>query len=246
MQKKKKVLAFLFIFLLFFAKTFSIESKNYFEYPEPLLEASLSYGFNSQEGFETYISFLQPFVYVNTSHFSAFTGMQINKGSFDFTSSGIFWPFHTERLRVGLGLDYHYNYYDAVSRTNDFIINTYFQTRPFQKFGIDLSLGYLFKARTIFAIEDYKPILWSRCPAISIKANFYPVDSVNLFFKASSYEAFRYFIFLAPSFTFGTKVCPKDSKLFIAYDVTFRYVDFFTLSTYFDGKEYRLTIGLKL
>ena len=215
---------------------------NYFKINGMEHRLSLTVGGNSGEGFETYTIMAQPKYQLDMTHLQAYIGMQLDKGSYDCTIGATGWFVPTKKLRVGVEGIYHFNQYDDVSTVNDILANLRLETRPTYWFGFQAGFGYMYKSRKVFRLDNR---IRSNDPTAFVEMDFYLPCNFTVYARAASYELYRYPIFCAPSFTAGVKFEPTK-RLFFGFEASARYVDFFTISTYHDSNEYRVTIGVRL
>ena len=203
---------------------------------------SLTVGGNSGEGFDDYTIMAQPKYQLDMTYLQAYIGMQIDKSSYDCTIGATGWAMRTKKMRLGIEGIYHFNQYEDISTVNDLLANLRFEARPTYWLGIQTGLGYIYKSRKIFGLDKR---LVSHDPTAFVELDFYLPCNFTFYARASSYELYHYPIFCAPSFTAGVKFEPTK-RLFFGFEATARYVDFFTISTYHDSNEYRVTIGVRL
>ena len=199
---------------------------------------------NTGQGWESYYVAVQPSFQMETAHVSAFTGMQLASGTFDLTGSLTVWPWIWKLAKLGINARYNLNYYNDISLTHNVLLGAAVETRPLSWLGAKASVSAMAKNRSVFAIDQSVKYLPSFCQAFSVELDFYLPYEFMAYFSVASYERYRYMAAIAPSFTFGaTKQLPQ--KFYAGLEAAFRYTDFFTASTFYDGCEIRISAGRK-
>ncbi|MBQ9539664.1 MAG: hypothetical protein IJU95_10390 [Treponema sp.] len=199
---------------------------------------------NTGQGWETYYFAVQPYFQLDTTKVTAYTGMQITKGTFDLTLGAAFFPWVWDKMRVGFSARYNLDYYNDTSLSHNFLPGANLEVRPTSWFALKGSVSCMFKSRSIFAIDSSNKYLHSICQAFSIETDFYLPYEIMAYFSVASYERYRYMTAVAPTFTLGaTKQFAKNFHA--GLEAAVRYTDFFTTSTFYDGCEIRLSVGRK-
>ena len=197
---------------------------------------------NTGQGWETYYVAVQPYFQVDTTHITAYSGMQLTSGAFDLTGGVTVYPWVWKLAKVGFAGRYNLNYYNDISLTNNFLFGGAVETRPFSWIGAKASVSALIKSRSIFAIDDTQPYLHNICQAFSVELDFYLPLDIMAYVSVASYERYRYMVAVAPSFTLGATK-QFASKFYGGIEAAVRYTDFFTASAFYDSCEIRLTVG---
>ncbi len=199
---------------------------------------------NTGQGWESYYVAVQPYFQLDTTHITAYTGMQLTSGTFDLTGGLSVYPWVWKLAKVGFAGRYNLNYYNDISLTNNFLLGAAAEVRPLSWIGAKASVSALFKSRSIFAIDRTQPYLYDLCQAFSVELDFYLPWDITTYISVASYERYRYMVAVAPSFTLGaTKQLPRD--FYAGIEAAVRYTDFFTASAFYDSCEIRLTGGWK-
>ncbi len=242
---KKKYLLFILNCFIILSPIFSQEEKqktDYFTKDHLGIKYELGLAFNSQEGWETYNASLQPYIQVDSTKITLYSGMQVAKGDFDFTGGAVLWPLVRRNIRVGAGARYNFNWYDNLSYSHNVYLGSYFEARPGKWFGVKFDIGYMAKARCIKAIEDYTKYLKYHMLGFCVEADFYLPYNFMVYTKISSYELYRYMVNIAPTFTIGITET-TTYPYYISVELNTRYTDFFTSSTFLDSRELRILLG---
>ena len=197
---------------------------------------------NTGQGWETCNFAFQPYFQMDTTHMTAYTGIQLTKGTYDLLGGITFWPGVGNKVRAGLNARYNMNYYDHISLTHNIMLGGVLEARPASWLGFKATLDAMLKSRSIFAIDTHKEFLHQITYAFSGEVDIYMPAEFMLYFSVASYERYRYMLAVAPSFTLGgTKQLPH--KFYAGLEGSVRYTDFFTSSTFYDGSEIRLFVG---
>ena len=245
MRSIQKRLILFFLSATAFTAALAAEGKEYFSIDGFQPALSLTFGVNDGKGFEHYRFLYQPQFELSSTYMSASAGLRAADRSLDAMTAGIWWPLRTARLRAGAGARYHFYYNDGKSTTHDILAGAYFEARPAAWFGLHIDTSYMFKARSLLEVEDSTTLL-NHSIAFALKMDFHLPADISLHAGISSYEAFRYNVLCAPSFSAGISYEPQNMNLFFACEAVARYTDFFTNSAYYDSSEFRLTVGVRL
>ena len=207
---------------------------------EMLLEATAAV--NTGQGWETSYFAFQPYFQLDTTHLTAYTGIQLTKGTYDLLGGVTFWPYVGNKVRAGLNARYNMDYYDHISLTHNIMLGGSLEARPASWLGFKATLDAMLKSRSIFAIDTYDEYLHQLTYAFSGEMDIYMPVGFTAYLSIATYERYRYKLAVAPSFTLGaTKQLPR--KFYAGLEGSVRYTDFFTASTYYDGCEIRLFAG---
>lgn len=249
MKKTAGTLSFMLLLILLHATRLSAEeaSSSWFDTPHyerdgVAMRVEGTAVANTGQGWETYYFAMQPYFQLDTTHITAYTGMQLTSGSFDLTGGLSVYPWVWNILKVGFAARYNLNYYNDISLTHNILLGAAAEVRPLSWFGAKASVSGLIKNRSIFAIDRTQPYLHNVCQAFSVELDFYLPWDITTYISVASYERYRYMVAVAPSFTLGvTKQFPK--KFYGGLEAAVRYTDFFTASAFYDSCEIRLSVG---
>ena len=175
-------------------------------------------------------------------------GMNFGNQAFNFFTEVKYTPTILSWFRAGPFFNYHIFSYDKVYIDNDIILGGCFQFHPQSFFSADIRIGWFFKDSCIYSLEDSAEHVPANGLGIRLNFAWEFFDALRLSFTATSYEDFYYQIFLAPSFIFGAeyKLPGNLNQLKVGGEVSFRYVDFFTLSGYLESIEFKLLVKYTL
>lgn len=197
---------------------------------------------NTGQGWETYNFAFQPYMQLDTTHITAYTGIQLTSGMYDWAVGATYWPLIQNRIKAGISANYNMNYYDNISLTHNVMLGGSIDARPSSWLGIKSSLFVMAKARSVFAIDTYDKFLHSITLAFNVEADIYLPYGITAYASLASYERYRYMLAIAPSFTFGvSKQLPRN--FYAGLEAAARYTDFFTGSAFYDGCEIRIFAG---
>lgn len=247
-MQKKLLASFVGIILSFttvFATVDDRKKDSYFNFSSTDLKFNIAVGMNSGDGFEPYRFMMQPYFQIDNKYLQAYAGIQAANEMWHATAGAVAWPLRWNRIRLGAGLIYHFNYFEDISLCHDLMLNIHFETRPAYWLGIKLNTGYFHKARKIFAVEDYVGYIENNSVDFSLETDFYLPYNITMYTRVSSYELFRYMVFCAPSFTFGVSKS-LGKRVDLTFETTTRYIDFFTVSARYDDSEMRFVMGFHL
>lgn len=198
---------------------------------------------NTGTGFETYTFSLQSKYSFESKWISASAGALIANKSFDFTTDATFWLFPFRVLKVGGFVLYHYSFVSNLSNTHDVLFGGDIRLAPCKVFEMRLKILRMKKNTELFVLRNtYNPWLKSDSQAVSLQFSFIPFSAWRIDLGVSSIEYFRYNIFCAPTFSFGTSLTFKNGLL-ITLELDSRWIDFFTLSGNYESTEFRLGCG---
>jgi hypothetical protein len=197
---------------------------------------------NTKQGWETYYFAFQPYLQLDTTHLTAYGGLQLTNAAYDFSGGLTVWPLVGNKARAGISARYNMSYYDGISLTHNILLGGTLETRFCSWLGMKTSLFAMLKRRSVFAIDEEKEFLNSLTFAFSGELDFFLPGDSSIYLSVASYERYRYMIAVAPSFTLGTNVKVGDG-FHVGVEGTVRYTDFFTASTYYDGCEVRIFVG---
>ncbi len=197
---------------------------------------------NTGQGWETYYFAFQPYFQLDTTHVTAFAGLQLTSGTYDMTGGVIYWPLVGTVVKAGISARYNMNYYDNICLTHNILLGGSLEARPLSWLGFKASLSAMLKSRSIFAIDDDRSFLHQLSYAFSGEIDIYLPYEIMAYFSLATYERYRYMLAVAPSFTLGaTKQLPH--KFYAGLEGVARYTDFFTASTFYDSCEIRIFAG---
>ena len=217
------------------------EAVSYYQKDRIALTAEGTAVANTGQGWEAYYFAVQPYFQVDTTRLTAYTGMQLTKGTFDLTGGVGVYPLVGRNGRAGFFARYNLNYYDDTSLAHNVLVGTDLAARG-KWFGIKATVAALIKNRSIFSIDSDRTYLPSICQAFSVEADVYFPFGMTFYLSVASYERYRYMMAVAPSFTAGIKQ-EIYKNFYVGLEGAVRYTDFFTSSTFYDGCEIRLSVG---
>ena len=221
--------------------TFSQEERFNTDYSHTVFSAIAA---NTDSGFEPYIFSVQLGYHFDAPSVSATEALHFARNDIQSATEGIWWPLTVRTVRLGVGgtVDVHFDIKFAFEL--NVLPGIYIEYFPFKKFLFSAHVNYLFKGRRIYSISDYEPFLINHSAAMGIRFHFFPGNGFCLYAGADSTELFRYSIFVAP--TFNTGIMYRYGDFSFLGELNVRYIDFFTLSSAYEGTEIRFLMGWSL
>lgn len=199
---------------------------------------------NTNSGFEPYIFSFQLGYNIETTSASGTGAWHFAHNNIQSANEGIWWPLRFKCVRLGLGGTISLNFDIQYAFEFNALPGIYVEYFPFKRFLLSYHVNYLFKGRRIFAISDYEPFLINHSAAMGIRFHLFPGNGFSLYAGADSTELFRYSIFVAPTFTTG--IMYSYERFSFLFELNARYIDFFTLSSAYEGTEIRFLMGWRL
>ncbi|GHT84678.1 hypothetical protein FACS1894137_08020 [Spirochaetia bacterium] len=190
---------------------------------------------------------------------SATAGFQYNNDNtnFDWDTSDIalngiyFLPFNWKHVRLGVGGVYHAGFLKETSVQNDILLGAY-STFTFSYFYVNLNASWYENILTIYSLpKEYQTFAQSDL-AVSIFIGAKLLDNFTAEIGVSSYEMYRYNLFLNPSFSVSLRYQfnrpffegkPMDGRIFAGLSTLARYSDMFTLSGHIVNTLTTITVG---
>lgn len=208
---------------------------NWFTFDVPTISLDGSVKVNNYHNFLLYTLSTAVTIEMDMNELGAKTGVDFSPDQINFTLQANYAPTLFDVLNVGAILINHfswsyYNYYEF-----DFLTGLYVKYNPVNWFELNFTGLYQLKCTRIFDLADTScPEFRSNCPAFSLGFAFYPLDWFSATLSVSSYEFYRYYIFLAPitSLKLSFK-CNENLTMNVLGEIQF--VDFFTLSANFNS-----------
>lgn len=208
---------------------------NWFTFDAPEISLDGRVKVNNYHNFLLYTLSTAVTIEMDMNELVARTGVDFSPDQTNFTLQASYAPTLFDVLHVGAILINHfawsyYNYYEF-----DFLTGFYVKYHPVNWFELNFTGLYQLKCTRIFDLADTScPEFRSNCPAFSLGFNFYPLDWFSATLSISSYESYKYYIFLAPitSLKLSFK-CNENLTMNILGEIQF--VDFFTLSANFNS-----------
>ncbi|GHU96912.1 hypothetical protein FACS189483_01300 [Spirochaetia bacterium] len=224
------------------------------------LSASLGLaGGGSVTGGSAPVSLLYHF---ETPRVSATAGFQYNDDNTDFNwdtydivLNGIYFlPFDWKHVKLGVGGAYHAGFLAQTSLQNDILLGAY-ATFSFSYFYVNLNAAWYDNMVTVYALpKEYQTFAQSDF-AVSVFIGAKLLENFSAEIGISSYEMYRYNLFLNPSFSFSLryqfnriffKDTPVEGRIVAAFSTVARYTDMFTLSGHLVNTVTTFTVGYTL
>jgi hypothetical protein len=194
-----------------------------------------------------------------TPRVSATAGFQYNNDNtnfdwdtYDIVLNGVYvFPFNWKHVRLGVGGVYHAGFLKEISVQNDILLGAY-STFTFSHFYVNINAAFYENILTVYSLpEDYQTFAQSDF-AISIFFGAKLLDNLSAEIGISSYEMYRYNLFLNPSFSFSVryqfnrlffKDKPVAGRMFAGLSTLARYTDMFTMSGHIVNSVTTFTVG---
>lgn len=176
--------------------------------------------------------------------FSASGGIFLQKGDTQLTVSAKYKFYHTDKLSLGTGVTYNLNVLHKYSISNNFLPGFYLDWQPKPFYSLEFDIDFLVKFRSLFVFSQYARPLVNTTMGGRLKNTFYLPKDISLYIEFASIEDFRYMIFCAPSFIFGSEFTVNE-KFDIGVEAAVHYIDFFTLSAHYEDTDFRLGVRYK-
>jgi hypothetical protein len=220
---------------------------------------SASFGFagvGSLTGGRAPVSLLYHF---ETPIVSATAGFQHNDDhtDFDWDASDIFLngvyflPFNWKHVRLGVGGLYHAGFLKEISVQNDILLGAY-ATFSFSAFYVNISHAWYENILTVYSLPEEHQTFAQSDLAVSLSIGAKLLDNFSAEIGVSSYEMYRYSLFLNPSFSFSLRYQfnrlffdgkPVEGRIFAGFSRVARYTDMFTLSGHMVNAVTTFTVG---
>ncbi len=220
------------ILIFFFCSVQNICSEN--ENGTHKVASAVSY--NIQKGIEPNVFYFD-LLYSYTHRYCQITaGLQTTSANTDGLLQAEFFPLNITRHRIGTGLTYHISALHDIGTEHDLLASgSYHYTVP-DRFILFLQSGYMHTWLRI-PIPNYPTIVIENA---SMTAAFHLTGIIkkewHIGFGMSSYELFRYPLFLNPSFNatldYHSNGILLPQGLHVGLSCALRYSDLFTLSGY--------------
>jgi hypothetical protein len=190
---------------------------------------------------------------------SATAGFQFNNDNTDFdwdtydiALNGVYFlPFKWKYVRLGVGGVYHAGFLKQTSVQNDFLLGAYVAFH-FSHFYVNLNAAFYENILTVYSLPVGNQTIAQSDFAVSISIGAKLLDNLSAEIGISSYEMYRYNLFLNPSFSFSLRYQfnrlffegkPLAGRIFAGVSTLVRYTDMFTLSGHIVNSVTVFTVG---
>lgn len=191
----------------------------------------LSAGTNGGTGFA------KPFYSLSISHSVFFDnadilgGFHYTLGQIDLTGQIRLWLIKKEAAALGFGFLQHSGWFLGDGREHDFFGSVHGSFGSPARFNFSFEASYMYKYSVIKTIRSYVPFLSDKGAAFSLKLQKEFDSRLLLYGGVSSYEMFRYPLFLMPTYFTGL-LYSHPSGLTARSQINVRYSDQLTLTAY--------------
>lgn len=206
------------------------------------VEASVR--FNTLQGYEPSFFSATGVYNITGQKFSASGGLFLQKGDTQVTLNALYKFFDNDVVWLGTGVVYNLNVLHDISISNNFLPTFYLNWQPKPFYSLDFSLAFMCKFRSLFVFSQFARPLVNTTAGISLKNTFYLPKDIKLYIEFASIEKFRYMIFCAPSFIFGSEFSINE-KIDAGVEIAVHYIDFFTLSSHYEDTDVRMGVRYK-
>jgi hypothetical protein len=190
---------------------------------------------------------------------SATAGFQYNDDNTDFdwdtydiVLNGVYFlPFNWKHVRLGVGGVYHAGFLKQTSVQNDILLGAY-AAFTFSYFYVNLNAAFYENILTVYSLPKDDQTFTQNDFAVSIFFGAKLQDNLSAEIGVSSYEMYRYNLFLNPSFSFSLRYQfnrlffegkPVEGRIFTGFSTLARYTDMFTLSGHIVNTLTTFTVG---
>ena len=246
---KKYALFFVFV-LLFSVRTVRSAAFSFSGNEKGPHDIGAAFIFNTKKGIEPNI-FYADFLYTYSWSFAeASAGVQLTSANADLLLKAMYLPLNVLYHKIGLAATYHMSGLYNVGTIHDIVgAFEYTLTIP-DRFIFFAQAGYMYQWMCT-AVPGGKTIVTGQysktgalhCTAV-IKKEWYVGGGM------STYENFRYPVFVTPSIQFDVYYRSKGTLipegLYIGLEACLRYSDFFTLTAYPENFLIKSVVGIKL
>ena len=199
--------------------------------------------FNTIQGYEPGLFAVSGIYDVEGKKFSALAGIKLQRGDSQFTFSGAYTFFLSNKISLGTGVIYNLNWLHDISLTNNFLPGIYLEWKPTPFYALEMNVDFFLKLRNVFILNDDLSSLINATMAFYFHNDFFLPNNINLYFELACIEPFRYMILRARSFIFGGRYSIENNL--VGLEIIVHYIDFFTLSAHFDDMEFHVGVGYK-
>ncbi|MGP1587043.1 MAG: hypothetical protein ACTTHG_01730 [Treponemataceae bacterium] len=194
--------------------------------------------------FKIFSGAAQLFAQLDMREFFLKTGFDVNDKNFRYTLQVIYAPSLGDHFNLGIKFINHFNRSYSTYFDFDFLTGIFFSYDSLKMFRFKADWLYFLKSSQIDVLKTSCPWIKSNSMAFSFKFDFLPLEWLDVYFEISSYNFFKYNLFL----TFNTRLgfefnFYKNMTLNLIFDVV--YVDFFTLSANFSSSSAILSFTYK-
>ena len=168
---------------------------------------------------------------VFTKHAQLFTGFHYTLRQIDLTAQALWWLVHTETLSLGFGALHHSGWFLGYGREYDFLASIYGSFGSIERFNLWFDASYSRKFSVVPSIQSNVRYLQDRGIAFTIKMQKEIAHDFLIYAGVSSYENYRYPLFLLPTYFSGvlySHPCGFSARM----QIDVRYSDQLTLTAY--------------
>lgn len=224
------------VFLTVFSSAFS---QVVFFTPEKNISVQGTLAIENGTGFEPYRAAGQWLFALDMNQLYVSAGMQGTPATFDITTNAVYAPTFWNHVDMGVTGTYHFMHYTDMYNEYDVLAGLFFRYHDSHNFSTSLTMEYFRKCSRIFAIENFIPYLTNNSMAVQMDWRWKPLSCLDVYFGGGSYSYFRYMLFFAPDLYCGA--CFSAGKIIsVGTELSLRFTDTFTLSSYFDSAELRM------
>ena len=246
---KKHAVFFVFV-LLFSMRTVHAAAFSFSGNENGPHDISAAFIFNTKKGIEPNIFYADLLYKYSCSFAEAVAGVQLTSANADILIKGMYIPLNILYHKIGVGTTYHMSGLYNVGTIHDIVAAfEYTLTKP-DRFIFFAQAGYMYQwmctpvpGGKMIVTGQYSKTGAFHCTAI-IKKEWYVGGGM------STYEKFRYPVFVTPSIQFDVYYRSKGTLipegLYIGLEACLRYSDFFTLTAYPENFLIKSVVGIKL
>ncbi|GHU85901.1 hypothetical protein FACS189473_5140 [Spirochaetia bacterium] len=175
-----------------------------------------------------------------------------NWDTYDIVLNGVyFFPFNWKHVRLGVGGVYHAGFLNQTSLQNDILLGAY-TTFTFSRFYVNLNAAWFGNMLTVYSLPKEYQTFFQNDLGVSIFIGAKLLENFSAEIGISTYEMYRYNLFLNPSFSFALRYQfnrpffegrPIEGRIFAAFSTLARYTDMFTLSGHIVNTLTTFTVG---
>lgn len=201
-----------------------------------------SYSRSTNRGFEPEQNFWAVAYQFDYNPFDVFLGVQITKDEADLTLDSNWWlaqfDGHYGRMRLGLNLGYHVEWYDDISCEHDITFTpAELHYRTWKGFWVGLKTGFCRKEANVYVLDRLFGN-WNFVLLLSLGKQF--AERLEFSFDAGTRTLYDYPVFGTAFFVLGTAyTLPCGVRIGAETEVTMR--DWMASTYYMDSVVFRLT-----
>jgi len=178
-------------------------------------------------------------------YISGTVGLQYSIWTTDFVASGVWYPLRFKKVKIGIGALYHFGRFSNIEYEHDFFLGTYLAYQPFEHFYVNADVSGTIKMSHIASLPREINMLRDNGVALSIQIGTVFAKQLRIEAVVSSYEMFRYHLFINPTFSLNTAYVFKNG-FYIEVAMGVRYSDIFTLTSHVDNYFGLFSFGITL